>query len=147
MSYHTSKKLIDAQVITSSLVDVVNYLEELSINQQLLCYDDWLEHDGLQFKKGNIKFSKLHEMLVSPHKLYEYMPEDDYVCIGISAYDDSWYLRIYIQETEGVEQLVGKFDITIHNRLIGCFENRILPILNVKLLAEDSQRYFSKILC
>ena len=144
-NYHIQDGNVDAVTLSRSLCKVVSYLQSDRPYVKLFRYADWWEHDGLHFKKAEIDFHSLFSIIESPWYLFENMPGDDYVFIGISPEDNKWYLRFYLDWDDNGEKLEGRFDVTIPNEMCNKFEQEVVSKFSYKVDIEDSGSYYNRI--
>ncbi len=87
--------LISIAALCRDLRRIGAFLQDRLFGSNLLQLEDWLEHDGEQFLRGTLDFHGLFEIIGSPRTIYEAMPRDDLVRIGVAPMDYEWYLRFY----------------------------------------------------
>ena len=78
------------------LLKITRFIQGKELFNKLCRYDDWWEHDGLHFEKGKIEIGGIFQILKSNRSLYESMPGDDFVRIGISNNEKTWYLIFFV---------------------------------------------------
>ena len=137
-SYHA----LNAVEMSNILREIVGFIRKLEINEPLERYDDWWEHDGLHFYRGNITIEELLDIVSTPLTLQNEMTTDFYVFIGVAPKNNDWYLRFYLDEDE----LVGRFDVTFSSETSKLFRGKMLPE-TLKILTEsNSESYYDSII-
>ena len=121
--------MVDIRTLSHALCKIVAFLQTVDPYQPLNRHDDWWEHDGLNFIKEQMTMHDVFEMVGSPRSIYERMPGDEYVHIGISPVDNSWYLRFYAAWDDDGMQLEGRFDLTLTDELAERFRQEVVPNL------------------
>lgn len=81
--------------LSKDLCKIAAFLQHKFLYVALQRFDDWWQHDGLHFDRGLLDWHALFATVGSPRGIYESMPGDDYVRIGVAASDGKWYLRFY----------------------------------------------------
>ncbi len=141
----SSESDLSAFVLSRSLCKVVSLLQGLKPYTGLTRYEDWWEHDGLQFERGQIGFDQLFGMVNSPRALLESMCGDEGVEVGVAPDDNSWYLRFYLRWDEEGYNLIGKFDITVPTKLADWFQHEVSGKLEIGLKQQEAESYFRSI--
>ena len=133
---------------TKDLLLIAAFLQELSMfgSPTLLRYDDWWEHDGCHFKKGKTDLHELFSMLQTPRRLFESMPGDNHVFIGLGPEDESWYLRFYADWDLADEEIVAAYAIALPAGVSQQFREKTLPQLACLVETLDTEAYFSRII-
>ena len=104
---------ISALDLSRILCGIVSFLQEVEPYVELCRYDDWWEHDGLHFGRGEIDFDTVFQPVNSPKHLLESTPPDDCVFVGIAPKDNGWYLRYRVEWDEDEVSLIGKCDLIL----------------------------------
>lgn len=86
----------------------------------------------------------LFAIVGSPKRVYEAMPGEDYVRIGIASSDGKWYLRFYAYWEDEVDFPEGDYDITLSFELVEEFRTEVVPELEASLKEESSEVYFKR---
>jgi hypothetical protein len=86
----------------------------------------------------------LFAVVGSPKGIYESMPGDDYVRIGVAAPDGKWYLRFYATWDDEGEVLMGDYDATLPSALAEGFRE-VVPTLKASIQEEASGEYFRRV--
>jgi hypothetical protein len=134
---------IAADELSSYLLLLIRFLQQFQLNRQLNRYDDWWEHDGLHFFRGESDFNEL-QRIVSPNGLIEEFKLGDFdVFIGIAPFDNTWYLRFYLN----YEENIGRFDITLPREFIRDFEEKFICKIALDMKQQDSKKYYDSIIC
>ena len=133
--------------VRKDLLKVAAFLQLLYMYQsdKLIRYDDWWEHDGLDFSKGCIRLQGLFRILDSSRGMHESMPGDDDVHIGIGPEDESWYLRFYADWDHDGEQITSAYAIAWNDALAKRFEEECLKDLNCHNETLESDAYYQRI--
>jgi hypothetical protein len=121
---------------------IAGFLRELGPSHQLDRYDDWWEHDGLQFFRSPITIDQLLEIANTRKSLIEAMPGDDFVFVGIAPSDYAWYLRIYVDIEIVHANDSGRLDLTLPESLAEAFSNSVVSQAPCKFIKQDSHSYF-----
>jgi hypothetical protein len=100
---------------------VASFLQPVVGHAPLRRFDDWLEHDGLQFEGAGLDVPGLFQLVGTAQSLYEATPADDYVYVGVGPLDMNWYLRFRAEWDESGNSLVARFDITLPQDLATTF--------------------------
>jgi hypothetical protein len=129
--------------LSRDLCKVVAFLQNRFPYVTLQRFDDWLEHDGLCFEKEILDWSGLFAIVGSPKGIYESMPGDDYVRIGVAASDEKWYLRFCATWDDEGEVLVGDYDITLPSAFAEGFRE-VISALKAGIQEEASREYFRR---
>jgi hypothetical protein len=108
-------------------------------------FDDWLEHDGLQFEKPQLDMHGLFGLVGGAQSLYEATPPDDYVCVGVAPVDVSWYLRFRADWDEAGDSLVGRFDITLPPDLATRFRGEVVADIGCQVTEETATTYYKRV--
>lgn len=138
---------IRAADLSNLLCKIVSFLQNLSPYEKLEQFDDWWEHDGLNFHKRTIAFQTLLDIVVTPKNIFEEMPEDFNVFVGIFSHNKLWYLRFYLDCDENIENSNGRMDITLPEDLACLFETEIVDKTEIEFKSQDAQSYYNSILC
>lgn len=146
MNYHINKNGVDPVSLSNSLCKIVSFIQSKSPFTNLRQYDDWWQHDGLHFSKDIIGFDDLFSIIETPRNIFENMPGDDWVFVGISPENNSWYLRFYLDWNRNDEYLEGRFDITIPFSMCDDFEDKVISKLNYAINKEDAEIYYKRII-
>jgi hypothetical protein len=89
-------------------------------------YDDWREHDGPHFARGDMAPHDLFAMVESPRALLQAMPGDENVFVGVAPLDGRWYLRMYLAWDDSGYTLAGRCDITVPESMAGRFRSEVV---------------------
>lgn len=130
--------------LSKDLCKIAAFLQHKFLYVALQRFDDWWQHDGLHFDRGLLDWHALFATVGSPRGIYESMPGDDYVRIGVAASDGKWYLRFYASWDDEGEFLEGDYDITLLPGLAEEFRE-VIPSLKASIQEEASQQYFGRI--
>ena len=133
------------EVLSASLCQVLSFLQADDPYIKLLRYDDWWQHDGLHFSRGAMDFHILFQIAGTPRSLYEAMPGDDEVRIGIAPDHFRWYLRMFADWDADDKKLEGDFDITLSKKLANRFRKEVVPNLSFSLIEESAETYYKRI--
>ncbi len=139
-------EFVPATLLSASLCTVAAFLQELDPDDTLQRYDDWWQHDGLEFERDRIDLHGLLELVKSPQAICESMPADDYVRVGIASPKVGWYLRFYLTWNAAGDVLEGDFDITLPGEHVERFKQVVMRDLAVRLEVEDACAYYARIL-
>ncbi len=131
--------------IYSPLCEILAFLQAKIPDTKLHRYEDWWQHDGEHFPKGSIDFQGLFQFVKRPRTLYEAMPGDHEVRIGVAPEDFKWYLRMFADWDEDDVKLEGDFDITLPPEWVDEFQKETIPKLNCDLISESSETYYQRI--
>lgn len=137
---------ISAFDLSKLLCKITNFLQTISPDGKLEQYDDWLEHDGLNFHKKSIDFNELFSIIQTPQNIYDAMPEDFNVFIGIAPQNKIWYLRFYLDIDERIENSVGRMDITLDENSAKFFEAEIINETNFSFNRRNAQEFYNSIM-
>lgn len=137
---------ISANDFSIALSKIVKFIKNLASFQKLERYDDWWEHDGLHFYRSSITLQDLFNIVSSPKSLSEAMTGDWYVFIGIAPVNNDWYLRFYLNDEDGEDELVTHFDITFPNEIAERFKVEVLSKLNLEIQEQDAETYYQSII-
>lgn len=132
------------QALRRDLCRIAVFLQEARPHVALQRFDDWYEHDGLHFAKGSLDFHGLFALIGSSRAIFEAVPGDDRVHVGIAPADASWYLRFHACWSDDDETLEGDYDVTLGQDFAVRFRD-IVPTLEAAIDEEDSQGFFSRI--
>ncbi|MBN1314787.1 MAG: hypothetical protein JXA42_04945 [Anaerolineales bacterium] len=138
------QNLVPIASLSRDLREIAAFLQDKCPYATLQRVDDWWQHDGLHFEKGTLDWHGLFAIVESPKGIYESMPGDDYVRIGVAASDGKWYLRFYATWDDEGEFLEGDYDITLLPGLADAF-HKVIPCLEASIQEEASQKYFGRI--
>lgn len=144
VTFHTTRSQ-SASLVSKWLCDIVAFLHRHRFLGSLERFDDWLEHDGLHFKRGQIDVHQLFDIIGSVRSLLEACPEDEEVCIGVAPEGGEWYLRIRVEWDEEGNSVVGRFDITLPDGLAESLRHDLIAIPDCELTEELSADYFARI--
>ena len=137
---------VSADELATALHKTAGFLQALNPYASLHRYDDWWEHDGLHFCRGESDFSGLFKMIRSPQSLLEAMPGDDEVFVGVASDDGDWYLRFYLFWDDDGYRLLGRFDLTLPARLQLDYQEEVIQKLNLEMKATESAVYYESII-
>ena len=137
---------VPADKLSNILRETVSFIRQIEPSAKLERYDDWWEHDGLHFHRGSIKIEELSGIVDSPKLLFEAMPGDFEVFVGIAPENNSWYLRFYLDSDENDENLIGRFDITFAGATAEIFQKEILERFDLEMRKRDAQIYYQSII-
>ncbi|MDP4147011.1 MAG: hypothetical protein Q8936_21475 [Bacillota bacterium] len=146
LNYRPKENDIDPVSLSNTLCRIVSFLQSKDPNIKLNIYNDWWQHDGLHFEKGLIGYDDLFDIIETPRTIFENMPGDDWVYIGVSSEVNSWYLRFYLDWNRNDEHLLGRFDITVPLKMGNEFENEVISKLDFSIKKEDSKSYYERII-
>jgi hypothetical protein len=144
ITFHTIENQ-PASSISRCLCRIVSLLHSHRFVGSLERYDDWLEHDGLHFKRGQMDVHQLFEVIGSARSLLEATPNDHEVCIGVAPADEEWYLRFRAEWDEEENFVVGRFDITLPPDLAELLRLDIAAVTECHLAEEPSMDFFARI--
>jgi|ERR1700733_2139453 hypothetical protein len=131
--------------LSQCLCKVASFLQSIVGQALLRRFDDWLEHDGLQFEKPPLDVHGMFQLIGSAQSLYEATPRDEYVCVGVAPLDGSWYLRFRADWDEAGDSLVGRFDITLPSDLAVSFRNDVVAGLGCAVTEESAGTYYKRV--
>lgn len=137
---------ISALDLSELLQKTVSFLKKFSPVVNIEQYDDWWEHDGESFHKKSICFDEFFSLIQTPQNIYDAMPEDFNVFIGIAPRNKSWYLRFYLDRVENVENSVGRMDITLDENLAKMFEAEVMNETKFSFNRQDAQKFYNSII-
>ncbi len=136
---------LPASDLSSILCKIANFLQDVAPYAKLQRYDDWWEHDGLQFHRGSTDFDALYRMVNSPKNLLESTPDDDSVFVGVAPDNNAWYLRYRVEWDDEETNLVGSCAVVLPKPLTEKFRAEVLANLNVKAEEKDSEVYYQEV--
>jgi hypothetical protein len=139
--------LISIAALCKDLRRIGAFLQDRPFGPSLLEFEDWLEHDGQQFLRRTLEFHALFGIIGSPRTIYEAMPRDDLVRIGIAPMDYGWYLRFYAHWDDAEDFPKGSYDITLPFDLAAEFREQVVPKLEATIKEERADTYFGRIVC
>ncbi len=128
---------IDILLLSASLCSITVFLQELDPHAQLVKYYDWRQQDGSCIPKGVLDFHGLFNLVKTPKDLVHAMPGYPEVYLGFTPIKPIWYLCFYTDWDNLGEQLLGRFEITIHPNLAYLFEKSVSPRLGFFLTRND----------
>lgn len=135
---------ISIATLSKDLRQIAAFLQHKFPYNPLQRFEDWWQHDGLHFYEGPIDMPGLFAIVGSPKRVYEAMPGEDYVRIGIASSDGKWYLRFYAYWEDEVDFPEGDYDITLSFELVEEFRTEVVPELEASLKEESSEVYFKR---
>jgi hypothetical protein len=119
--------------VSKDLCKISAFLQSLAPFSRLVRYEDWYDHDGVYFERGQSDFHGLFQLIQTPRALLTATPCDEYVCVGIAADDRGWYLRFRAEWDDPDENLVGSYSLTLHEELARRFECEVVPDLECRV--------------
>ena len=131
--------------LSQILCKTVSFIQQLKPYEKLEKFDDWWEHDGLHFHRGEIGFDELFKIIDSPENLLRAMTGNFDVFVGVAPKDNSWYLRFYLDWEENEENSVGRFDVTFPPKLAEIFEKQILKQFGLEIKRQNAAQYYQSI--
>ncbi len=133
--------------VTLDLRRIAVFLQDLLLfsNARLVRYEDWWEHEGLHFKKGHMDLHDLFVMVDTPRHLFESMPGDDHVFIGLGPEDESWYLRFYADWDCANEGIDAAYALALTENYAQLFMQHVLPELSSCTETISSGAYYNRI--
>lgn len=131
---------------STALTKIANFIKEINTYDKLERYDDWWEHDGLHFHRNSISLEDFFKIVSSPRLLSEAMSSDWYVFIGIAPTNNNWYLRFYLNDEDGEEDLVTHFDITFPKEIAERFKAEVLSKLSLQIKEQNAETYYQTII-
>ena len=137
---------ISAPDLSELLCKTTNFLQKVSPDEKLEQYEDWLEHDGLNFHKKSIDFEELSGIIQTPKTIYDAIPEDFNVFIGIAPQNKFWYLRFHLGCDENIENAVGRMDITLDENSAKLFEAEIINQTNFSFNRRNAREFYNSIM-
>lgn len=137
---------IPIRSLSRSLCKVESFLQSVVHARQLVKYEDWLEHDGLHFRRGDCNIHDLFSMIQTPRALMESMQGDEYVYVGIAPPDTAWYLRFYTTWNEHDEEVIGLFDITLPKDMANQFRKSVVSEFDFSLIEQAAADYYKRII-
>jgi hypothetical protein len=135
-----------ARDLSNALCRVASFLQGVEPYEKLERYDDWWEHDGLHFDRSSMDFNQLFAMINSPRALLETVPDDDYVFVGVAPVAGGWYLRFRVEWDDDGFDLLGRFDVTVPESLVGQFRTEVVWPLSLDLSEQDADSYYQSII-
>ena len=132
--------------LSKDLCKIAAFLQDKYPYVPLQRFDDWWQHDGLHFEKGTLDWHGLFSIVGSSKTIYQSMPGDDYVRVGIAPSDGKWYLRFYATWDDEGNLLQGDYDITLPSDLVVEFRQEIIPDFEASVQEESSQTYFQRVI-
>ncbi|MFK7778923.1 MAG: hypothetical protein QM501_12525 [Gimesia sp.] len=139
-------ELIPIRIMSQSLCKIASFLQNVLHATQLVQYEDWWEHDGLHFRRGECSIHDLFSVIQTPRALMNSMQGDEYVYVGIAPPDNSWYLRFYINWDDTDEELEGYFDITLREDDAILFRKSVVAEFDFLLLEQTAADYYKSII-
>jgi hypothetical protein len=85
-------------------------------------------------------------LIGSSRAIYEAMPGDDAVRVGVAPLQGEWYLRFYAAWDDDGEQLEGDYDLTLPIQLAEPFRAKVQPQLKAPVEEGDSEGYFRRLI-
>jgi hypothetical protein len=137
---------VSAEELALALCKTASFLQAVDPYVTLQRYDDWWEHDGLHFCRGETDFDGLFKMTRSPKELLQAMTADDEVFVGVAPDDGKWYLRFYLFWDDDGFRLLGRFDLTLPPRLEAEYQVEVVQKLNLEMTARESAVYYESII-
>jgi hypothetical protein len=144
INFRTASELPLAR-LSQCLCRVASFLQSIVGHAPLRRFDDWLEHDGLQFEKAQLDVHGLFQLAETARTLYEATPADDCVCVGVAPLDVNWYLRFRASWDEAEASLVGRFDITLPQDLAMRFRDELVADLECAITEESAATYYKRV--
>ncbi len=139
-------EFVQLDELARALCRVAEFVQDNGyINDRLRRYDDWWQHDRLHFANGSIDIRGLFEIVKSPRAIYEAMPGDEYVRVGIAPWAGDWYLRFYATWDGEDRFLMGDFDITLRESLASRFREEVVRPLGLRVEEELADSYYQRI--
>jgi hypothetical protein len=139
-------ELIPLTALAHDLRKVAAFLQAAWPDAPLNLFADWWQHDGLHFHTDVITFHTLFTMISSPRAIYEAMPGDDDVRVGVAPARAEWYLRFYAAWDDDGEQIEGDYELTLPAGLADTFRIELLSSLQAPVAEEDAENYFKRII-
>jgi hypothetical protein len=133
--------------LSQCLCQVASFLQRIVGHAPLRRFDDWLEHDGLQFQveRAPLDVHGLFGLVGSAQSLDEATPSDEYVYVGVAPLDVGWYLRFRADWDGAGDSLVGQFDITLPHDLAMRFRVEVVADLRCSITEESAATYYKRI--
>jgi hypothetical protein len=131
--------------LSGVLCRIASFLQSVEPYVRLRRYDDWWEHDGLHFPRGDVDFNAFFQMIGSPKGLLESTPSDDYVFVGMAPEDNAWYLRYRVEWDEDESNLIGTCAVILPEHLVEKFRIEVLPRIGPQPSEKDSERFYQEI--
>lgn len=131
--------------VSADLCKIASFLQDREPSAPLCRFDDWWEHDGLHFEKGNLDIHALFQIVGTPRSLLWAMPGDHRVFVAVAPTDRAWYLRFFADWDENDESLVGEYSMTMNRTLVDPFQTSVVPKLRCSVERELSSGYFDRI--
>ncbi len=103
--------------VSRDLCTIAAFLQSVSPFSKLVRYEDWRNHDGLYFEHSLIDFRGLFQFVETPRAIVHAMSGDSDVCVGIVAEDRGWYLRFHADWDNRDENLIGRYSLTLSDKL------------------------------
>lgn len=128
--------------LSGLLCEVAAFLQDVDRHAAITQADDWLEHDGLYFRKEPVDFSTFFESIGSPRALLGATPEDEYVYCGFEDGARRWYLRFRVEWDEVGFEISGDFALTLNDVPAESFESKFK---DHGLHRESAAEYFRRI--
>jgi len=131
--------------LTDVLCKIASFLQAVEPYVRLRRYDDWWEHDGLHFSRGEADFNTLFQMVGSPKRLLESTPSDDFVFVGIAPENNAWYLRYRVEWDEDESNLIGTCAVILPEHLVEKFRIEVLARIRPQPSEKSSERFYQEI--
>ena len=131
--------------LSECLCRIVSFLQVVAMENRLARYDDWLEHDGFHFFRGQINIHDLFDIVGTGRSIIETTPGDDNVFVGIGPPTGQWYLRFRAEWDDDGNSIIGWFDFTLPDALANSFREDVVPQLSCAMIEESADEYFRRI--
>jgi len=125
---------------------IASFLQNVLHETKLVQYEDWWQHDGLHFRRGECNIHDLFSMIGTPRELMSTMQGDEYVHVGIAPPDTSWYLRFYETWDDEGQEMIGRFDITLREDDAKRFRESVVSEFEFTVLEQNATDYYKRII-
>ena len=100
------------------LVGVTSRLQNKFSNEELFCFFDWFEHDGLITPETPCDWHRLGDWIETEKKLYKSRTGDFAVYNAIYPNSLDFLLRYYVDDDEEIEDAMGRIDLSGNIELV-----------------------------
>lgn len=108
--------------------------------QSVKMIEDWLDHDGLEFSKGQQPLASLFSIASTPRSLFEKTPKDDSVYLRAESEDGVWTLRVRTDWDAEDREQVGDFCVVVSAEFSPQFEKALESEMHSGSLHRDEER-------
>ena len=133
--------------LRTTLVSLVDLLQQHYQAANLYTLRDWHEHDGYIWSRQSTSWQSVEQLLASEQSLYDGRTGDTYVRLAYYPSDSSFLLRVYVMDEDEEPEYPGRwgnFDLSGAPSLLATITPQLPVAIQPLLRREQSGAYFDQ---